>query len=36
MQGFTTGRFMLGVIAGLALVLIQPAVMKVLGLNKAA
>jgi len=36
MEGFTTPRFMLGVIAGLALVLIQPFILKTLGMDRAA
>jgi hypothetical protein len=36
MAGFSTRAFMLGAIAGLVLVLIQPVVLKTLGLNKAA
>ena len=36
LEGFTTQRFMIGVVAGLALILIQPFVLKTLGLKKAA
>lgn len=36
MSGFTTRAFLFGAIAGLVLVVIQPVILKTLGLNKAA